>query len=128
MIIRKLDPTEKFLFFLVINTIFFGGIFALRIFGLATEAILLILAAVTSLEVIYVAFSVQTAVTKNTQSLKETEEYMKKIREDEDKAHNAIIYMAHQMRGMQHELDILRKNPLLKTNGNGNGHHLKARA
>jgi len=126
MTVRKLTPSEKFFFFLITNTLFFGGVFTLRVFGLATEAILLILAAATSLEVIYIALSVQSAVTKNTQSLRETEEYMKKIGEDEGKAHNEIIYMAHQMRSLQHEVDILRKSPLLKTNGNGQTHKAHA--
>ena len=126
MTVRKLTPSEKFFFFLIINTIFFGGVFALRILGLATEAILLILAAATSLEVIYVALSVQTAVTKNTQSMQEIEDCMKRVTEDEEKNQNALIYIGHQMKTIQHELDNLRKNPILRTNGNG--HHPKANA
>jgi len=34
--------------------------------------------------------------------------------------------MAHQMRSLQHEVDILRKSPLLKTNGNGQTHKAHA--
>jgi len=126
MTVRKLTPSEKFLTLLIINALFFGGVFALRILGLKAEAILLILAAATSLEVIYIAISVQSAVTKNTQRMQGMEDCIRKVTEDEEKNQNALIYIGHQMKTIQHELDCLRKNPILKTNGNG--HHLKVHA
>lgn len=118
MVIKKLSPSEKFFLFIVINTIFLGGVFALKLFGLAKDMILPVVATVASLEMIYIAISIQSTVNRNTQSLKETEEYMKMIREDEEKSRNALIYMGHQMRSLQHELDMLKKGVVIKQNGN----------
>ncbi|MBI2337750.1 hypothetical protein HYU95_01060 [Candidatus Daviesbacteria bacterium] len=126
MILKKLAPPPKIFLSLVINAVFFGGIFALSMFGLTTGSILVILAAAVSLEVIYITISIQASINKQAQSFTDMEKHIEKIKESEEKAHTILIYMGHQMRATQHELDTLRKSGILKSNGNG--HHPKARA
>lgn len=67
---------------IVVHTIFFVGIFTLRIFKFATSDILLILTTAVSLEAIYLAIFIQMTVNRNTQSLEEVEEDIDEIQED----------------------------------------------
>lgn len=126
MILRKLAPPQKIFLSLIINAVLFGGIFALGFFGLPTGSILFILAAAVSLEVIYIAISIQASINKHAQSLADMEKHIEKIKEGEEKSHTILIYMGHQMRATQHELDILRKSGILKSNGHTS--HPKAQA
>ena len=57
----------------VVHTIFFVGIFALYVFGVNLEKILLLLTTAVSLEAIYLAIFIQMTVNRNTQSLVEEE-------------------------------------------------------
>lgn len=67
---------------ILIHTVLFIGIFGLRIFGIATSDILLILTTAVSLEAIYLAIFIQMTVNKNTQSLEEVEEDIDEMQED----------------------------------------------
>lgn len=67
---------------LVVHTALFFGIFALRLFDVTTEEILLILTTAVSLEAIYLAIFIQMTVNRNTQSLEEVEENIDEIQED----------------------------------------------
>jgi len=66
----------------VVHTILFVGIFALYIFGMNLQEILLILTTMVSLEAIYLAIFIQMTVNRNTQSLVEVEENIDEIQED----------------------------------------------
>jgi len=67
---------------IVIHTLLFAGIFALRFFGIPLEEILLILTTAVSLEAIYLAIFIQMSVNKTTQSLNQVEEEIEDIQED----------------------------------------------
>ncbi len=67
---------------LVVHTIIFIGIFALRWFGKSMEEILLILTTAVSLEAIYLAILIQMTVNRNTASLESVEEDIEDIQED----------------------------------------------
>lgn len=125
MVTRKLTPSEKIFFFLIANALLIGGIFAARLLGFTTDSLLVLTAAV-SLEIIYLAFSIQRSINKTTQALQDLEKGMAELRENEEKTHTALIYIGHQMKIMQHELLNFKKHNLLKVNGNG--HHPKAQA
>lgn len=114
MILKKLSPTEKVILLLVINTVLFGGIFALRLLGLATNTFLIILTTVTFLEVTFLAISMQISVGSNIQSLKEVQESIKNIKENEEKNQTSLIYIGHQMKVIHHDLNFLRKNTIFK--------------
>lgn len=115
----KLTLLKKVSLFLIIHSLFFGGIFALRVFGLGTQSVLFTLVAVVFLEVIYLTISTQSSVNINIQSLEEVKKNTEGILEDEVKIQTALIHIGHQMRTIQHDLDLLKKNGTLKT---GNGH------
>ena len=97
---RKFTSSEKILVTFIINALLFGGVFALKVIGVSSEYIMLVLAALVSLEVIYLVIFVQMFVNKNTNSLEEVKEHIKDIKEDEEKAHNILIYLEHQMKAI----------------------------
>lgn len=69
---------------MIIHTLLFIGIFALRIFNISTEEILLILTTAVSLEAIYLAIFIQMTVNRTTISLANVEEDIDDIQEDVD--------------------------------------------
>src|SRR3990172_3545249 len=109
MTVRKLTPSEKISLFLIINTLFFGTIFGLGLLWLPLEWIQLILVTAASIEVIYLTIFIKMSVNKNAHDLAEMEKRIENIREDEEKTRTVLIYIGHQMKAIQHELDALRK-------------------
>lgn len=89
---KKLNKIEKFSvkitewvgtpISIVLHTMFFIGIFSLRILGVKVEDILLILTTVVSLEAIYLSILIQMTVNRNTQALKAVEDDIEDISED----------------------------------------------
>lgn len=69
---------------ILIHTIFFIGIFALKLFGVGTDKILLVLTTVVSLEAIYLSIFIQMSVNKTTKSLASVEKDIDEIQEDVD--------------------------------------------
>lgn len=67
---------------LVIHTLFFIVIFALRLAHISTESILLILTTVVSLEAIYLSILIQRTVNKSSQALAEVTEDLEEVTED----------------------------------------------
>ncbi len=111
---------------LIIHTVMFMGIFALRYFGVTTDYILLILTTAVSLEAIYLSIFIQMSVNRATESLEEVEEDIEDIQEDateEEEAHKVLIHIGQQMKTIQHDLDALKKSGLLKASGNGHRFH-----
>ena len=67
---------------LVFHTLFFAAMFALYLFNIEFNTILLVLTTLVSLEAIYLAIFIQMTVNRNTQSLVEVEENIDEIAED----------------------------------------------
>lgn len=67
---------------IVVHTVFFVGVFALRLLDFELDSILLILTTAVSLEAIYLAIFIQMTVNRNTRSLEEVEEDIEEISED----------------------------------------------
>jgi len=67
---------------IIVHTVLFVSIFALKLVGFAFDDILLILTTVLSLEAIYLAIFIQMTVNKTTKSLKEVERDIDDIQED----------------------------------------------
>lgn len=126
MTLRKLNSAEKIFFSLIFNILLFGGVFSLKLFGVTTNTVLLLLALVVSLEVIYLSFFIQMSVNKNTQNIREAEKHIESIRIDEERIYTALIYTGHQLKAMQHELNAFRKGHSLKPNGNGHLRKMRA--
>lgn len=75
---------------LIAHTIFFVGIFALRLFGVSSSDILLILTTLVSLEAIYLAIFIQMTVNKQAQELEEISEDVDEIQGDVDEIQKDI--------------------------------------
>lgn len=112
----RITPFRKIALFMILQTILFGGLFSLRLFGLSYERIAILLTITVSFEAIFFIF-IQTSANKNVESLKEIEKAIERILDDGAKTHTALIHLGHQMKNIQHDLDILRKNGILKSNG-----------
>lgn len=69
---------------IIIHTLLFIGIFSLKLFGVPTDEILLILTTAVSLEAIYLAIFIQMTVNRTTESLASVEENIDDIQEDVD--------------------------------------------
>lgn len=68
----------------LIHTVFFIGIFALILFGVSLDEILLILTTAVSLEAIYLAIFIQMTVNRNSANLIEVREDIDEIQDDVD--------------------------------------------
>ena len=67
---------------IVVHTLFFLGIFVLKIFGVSVDQILLILTTAVSLEAIYLAIFIQMSVNKTTATIAGVEKDIDNIQED----------------------------------------------
>jgi low affinity Fe/Cu permease len=67
---------------LVVHTIFFIGVFGLRLFDIPLDQILLILTTAVSLEAIYLAIFIQMTVNRHTESLHDVEEDIEELGEE----------------------------------------------
>ena len=69
---------------IIVHTIFFVGMLALRFFGLSSEDVLLILTTVVSLEAIYLSIFIQMTVNQHAAELEEVSEDIEEIQKDVD--------------------------------------------
>ncbi len=69
---------------IIIHTIFFVIIFALRLFGVSSSDILLVLTTAVSLEAIYLAIFIQMTINRQSKELEEVSEDIEEIQEDVD--------------------------------------------
>jgi len=67
---------------ILVHTLFFIGIFGLRLVGVSSDEILLILTTLVSLEAIYLAIFIQMTVNKQSVELEEVSEDIEEIQED----------------------------------------------
>lgn len=87
-LIMNLPLTERFTAWvgsptsIIIHTIIFIAAFALVLFDVPLDSVLLILTTAVSLEAIYLALFIQMSVNKNTKSLADVEEDIEEIAED----------------------------------------------
>lgn len=113
---------------LILHTIAFGGFFILRYLGFIPNSLLLVLMGAVCLEAIYLVIFIQMIVKNNTKSLTQAQVDIDQIQQEEKDAHKLminILHIAHQMKTVQQDIDLLKKNSLLKrTNGNGHRAHV----
>lgn len=98
------------------TTVIFGAL-TLRFFAGINNLTLLTVATIVSLEALYLAIFTQIKVNRNTRNLVEAEGSIEYIHEEEKEAHKLMmqtLHMTHQMKSIQHELDILKKKAIIK--------------
>lgn len=69
---------------IVLHTLFFIGIFALRFFDFSGSDVLLILTTLVSLEAIYLSIFIQMTVNRHAEELEEVSEDIEEIQKDVD--------------------------------------------
>lgn len=102
---------------LVFHTVIIVGALTLRYLAGINNLTLLTVATIVSLEALYLAIFTQIKVNRNTRNLVEAEGNIEFIHEEEKQAHKLMmqtLHMTHQMKSIQHELDLLKKKALIK--------------
>jgi len=94
---------------LIVHTILFVIIFALNIFGVSYDKILLILTTGVSLEAIYLAIFIQMAVNKTSQSLQQVEEDIDEIQEDVEDIQEEVEDLGEDMDEIQEDIDEIQQ-------------------
>ena len=97
---------------LVVHTIFFSVVFALRLLGISWDTILLVLTTAVSLEAIYLAIFIQMAVNKTTQSLQDVEEDIEEIQKDVDEIAEDVEDLGEGMEEMQEDIDEITEEDI----------------
>lgn len=93
-----------------IHTIFFIGIFMLKIFGCEIDQILLILTTAVSLEAIYLSIFIQMSVNKTGRSLASVEKDIDEIQEDvEDLGEGEEDEVIKTIKDIEKRLTLLHK-------------------
>lgn len=67
---------------LIVHSVFFLGIFVLRLFGFSASDVLLILTTLVSLEAIYLSIFIQISINKHSEELEEVSEDIEEIQKD----------------------------------------------
>lgn len=88
---------------LVIHSFLFAGIFLLRLFGVSTEEILLILTTLLSIEAVYLAIFIQMTVNRTTESLASVEEDIDDIQEDVDDIQEDVDSLETNIKGISED-------------------------
>src|SRR3989338_7678010 len=96
---------------IVAHTLFFIGIFFLKIVGVKIDKIMLILTTALSFEVLYLFLFIQMTVNRNTQSLEDVEEDIDEIQHDVDEIdiNKNIIALTKELKILQKEVSSLKK-------------------
>lgn len=95
---------------ILVHTMLFVGVFALREFGVGMDEILLILTTAVSLEAIYLAIFIQMTVNRNTQSLAGVEEDIEDISEDVEDISEDVEDLGEDIEELSKDVDELSED------------------
>lgn len=112
--------------FLSVHAVILLSLFAMKLFGVAADTLLVAAAVVISMEAVYMAVFTKEATGKACQNVKNMAEDMAMVKDaatETTKLQRALLYSGHQIKNIQQELDILKKRSDFKSNGNS--HHRK---
>ena len=101
---------------IIFHTIFFVGIFVLKLFGIKTDQILLVLTTVVSLEAIYLSIFIQMSVNRTKESLASVEKDIDEIQEDVDDIQEDVEDIQEDVEDLneEDENDEAAENELIK--------------
>ncbi len=88
---------------LIVHSVFFIVIFALRFWGIASSDILLILTTIVSLEAVYMSIFLQMTVNKQGRELAEVSEGIGEIKEDVDEIQKDVDDIQEDVEEIQEE-------------------------
>lgn len=89
---------------IVVHTIFFAGMLGLRLFGVASSDVLLILTTVVSLEAIYLSIFIQMTVNQHAEELEEVSEDIEEIQKDVDEIQEDVGEIQENVEDIQEEI------------------------
>lgn len=95
---------------LIVHTIFFIGIFSLRLFGFDTESILLILTTVVSLEAIYLSIFIQITINQHSEDLEEVSEDIEELQEDVDEISEDVDEIQKDVEEISEDVEEIQKD------------------
>ena len=95
---------------LIVHTVLFTVSFALTLFGIGLDHILLVVTTAVSLEAIYMAIFIQMAINRNTYSLKEVEKDIDEIQEDIDEIQEDVDEIQKDIDEIQEDVDDIEKD------------------
>ncbi len=113
--------------FLTLHLTILATIFALPYFGVSFQTLLIIATAVFSSEIMYLVFFSKAKISKVANKLNEVEKEVVRVREesvDSERIHRELLYIGHQLKSIQTEMDVFKRSGIFKINGNG--HHKSA--
>ena len=95
---------------IVIHTIVFGAIFALPLFGVGVNIMLLVLTTALSVEAIYLAIFIQMTVNRSAKSLKEVEQGIDEIEEDIDEIQEDVEDIQEDVEEIQEDVEEIQED------------------
>ncbi len=95
---------------LVVHSIFFVGIFALRFFGVTTSDILLILTTIVSLEAIYLSIFIQITVNQQGRELEEVSEDIEEIQKDVEEIQEDVEEVSEDIDEIQKDVEEIQED------------------
>ncbi len=95
---------------LIIHTAVFVSAFALVLFGVSFDRVLLALTTVLSLEAIYLAIFIQMSVNQNTIQLAQVEKDVEEIQEDIDEIQEDVEEIAEDVDEIQADVEHIEKD------------------
>ena len=98
---------------LITHTILFAGCFALIVFGVNFERVMLVLTTIVSLEAIYLAIFIQMTVNKNTADIEDIAEDVEDIQEDVDEIQEDIDEIQEDVEEIQEDVVAEDLQPIL---------------
>ena len=95
---------------ILLHTIFFGGIFILRFFGVASSEILLVLTTIVSLEAIYLSIFIQMTVNKHAEELEDVSLDIDEIQKDVDEIQEDVEGIEKDVDEIQKDVDEIQED------------------
>ncbi len=95
---------------ILVHTIFFIGIFALNIFGVSFDSIMLLLTTAVSLEAIYLAIFIQISVNRSSTKIQDLQEDVEDIQEDIDEIQEDVEDIQEDVGEIQGDVEDIQEN------------------
>jgi uncharacterized membrane protein len=95
---------------IIVHTIFFIGIFFLRLMQVPTDDILLILTTAVSLEAIYLAIFIQRSINQNSQDLEDVSEDIEEIQKDVEEISEDVEEIQKDVDEISEDVDEIQKD------------------
>lgn len=95
---------------LIIHTIIFIAAFALILFGIPFDRVLLVLTTLLSLEAIYLSIFIQLSVNKNTQAIEEAQKDIEEIHEDVEEIQEDIEEIHDDVGEIQEDVEEMQED------------------